>query len=934
MAHIARAIASCISLRSLILCAVSALAIAPVPANAQDESQNQKQVETVVVTGTLLHKETPSPVAVITKEQIENSSLTTVADVVRSVSADNSGTIPTAFTNGFAAGASGVALRGLTVNSTLVLIDGLRTANYALADDGQRGFVDLNTIPLDAVERVDVFKDGASSLYGADAIGGVVNIILKPGYQGEGGEAEFGTSQHGGGTTGRATATFGTGDPSTDHYNAYINFEYEVDQEIRVSQRGFPFNTNDLSSIGGFDFNAGDPALGTGSIYGSVTPAMLTNPNDVTTGLALPGAVSQPLHPCGPKSVQKNDGGNVFCEQDLTLYGDDQPYESRFGVYARGTFYPDARTTAYGDVSYFQNDVAATGAPLQIQAGTPHNTNNIALPATLPTGQLNPNDPFASLGEAALINYAFGDIPQKSYENNHMMRGVVGLQGSLWDWDYDAAITAAHSWLYSSLNGFINYNQLISDVVNGTYNFIDPSQNSPATRQALAPPANKTSTTDLDEAVLRANRDLWSLPGGPLAVGAGVEARYEATFDPDLNPNLQYQALGVAHTIGHHTVFSLYGEALAPVISTLEVDLSGRYDHYSDFGGNLSPKVGAKWTPIEQVALRGTYSEGFRAPSFAENGSSSSEGFINFTPPNNFQQQHGFDGYVQQYSLGLLSSANPDIKPETSRSFTFGSVLKPLPDSSVVVSVDYYNIRKDKVITQADPFAALNAYFLGQPIPPGYVLILDNPDPKFPNAPPRPLVVSSPYINADSLFTDGLDVDITATADLPLPYPISWTGEMTVTDIFDYTFTFPGEAPLSYVGLQSPYILSSGAGTPRWRGSFSNTFIYLDLTVSGILYFTSGIDEYGVDAFGPGTTLPSCIYALGTNCRMNSFWDFDLTGRYKLNANLEIFGSIKNLFDAKPPVDAANYAGVNYNPTFAQAGIIGRFFSIGVRVAY
>src|ERR1700693_3832154 len=171
IAHASRRVSS----RSALLCTACALAASfGIPALADD----QNQVETVVVTGTMLHQTvTPSPVTVISREQIDQSSLTTITDVIRAVSADNSGTIPTGFTGGFAAGASGVALRGLTVNSTLVLIDGLRTTNYALADDGQRGFVDLNTIPLDAVDHVEVLKDGASSLYGTDAIAGVVNII-------------------------------------------------------------------------------------------------------------------------------------------------------------------------------------------------------------------------------------------------------------------------------------------------------------------------------------------------------------------------------------------------------------------------------------------------------------------------------------------------------------------------------------------------------------------------------------------------------------------------------------------------------------------------------------------------------------------------------------------------------------------------------------
>src|SRR6202034_4260898 len=115
------------------------------------------------------------------------------------------------------------------------------------------------------------------------------------------------------------------------------------------------------------------------------------------------------------------------------LYGEDQPYESRFGVYTRFTVEPNAKTTAWLDASYFQNDVVASGAPTQIQNGTPNNTNNIALPATLPDGSLNPNDPFAAQGEAALINYAFGDIPSATYENNHVVRAVAGLKGELWD---------------------------------------------------------------------------------------------------------------------------------------------------------------------------------------------------------------------------------------------------------------------------------------------------------------------------------------------------------------------------------------------------------------------------------------------------------------------------------------------------------------------
>ncbi|MGH1557468.1 TonB-dependent receptor plug domain-containing protein [Caulobacter segnis] len=181
-----------------------------------------------------------------------------MADAIRSLSADNSGSVPAAFGNGFAAGSTGVALRGLTVNSTLVMIDGLRNASYPLADDGQRSFVDLNSIPFNAVERIETLKDGASSLYGADAIGGVVNIIMKSNYQGMGADLSVGTSQHGGGDQYRFNGEIGHGDLDTDKYNVYLDVEYQLDKRIRIDQRGYPYNTFDLSGIpGGTNDNPG-----------------------------------------------------------------------------------------------------------------------------------------------------------------------------------------------------------------------------------------------------------------------------------------------------------------------------------------------------------------------------------------------------------------------------------------------------------------------------------------------------------------------------------------------------------------------------------------------------------------------------------------------------------------------------------------------------
>ena len=173
--------------RALLLSASTTIALSGLPAVAQRAVDVDTTLQEVTVTGSYIPRtdsETPSTVEIMTGADIANGGLTSVADVVRTISADNSGTLPTAFPGAFAAGASGVALRGLTVGDTLVLVDGKRMVDYPISDDNQRSFVDVSAIPFNAIERVEVLKDGASAVYGADAIAGVVTIILKKNYTG------------------------------------------------------------------------------------------------------------------------------------------------------------------------------------------------------------------------------------------------------------------------------------------------------------------------------------------------------------------------------------------------------------------------------------------------------------------------------------------------------------------------------------------------------------------------------------------------------------------------------------------------------------------------------------------------------------------------------------------------------------------------------
>jgi iron complex outermembrane recepter protein len=921
-------------------------------ANAQQApAAPETQLQEIVVTGSYIPRtdtETVSPVTVITSADIVNSGLTTVADVVRTLSADNSGTLPTAFPGAFAAGASGIALRGLTVNSTLVLIDGLRAADYALPDDGVRDFVDLNSIQIGTIERIEVLKDGASSVYGADAIGGVVNVILKKTYQGFNANAEIGNSQHGGGFEKHFDFTAGHGDLASDHYNAYFSVEYQSDNAIGVNQRGAPYNSNDYTPYGGYDEHP-NPDFSTGSIYGSVTPGTLGTPGNVLTGIPNKGAVSQPLVPCPASAPQRTSPlgtGNVFCDQNQDLYLTDQPWTSKIGLAGRVTVQFNDDMTGYLHASYYENQSQFAGTtPAQIQTTVPNLTTTIALPAMIPGPGgigtvLNPNDPFAKQGYAALINYAFGPLgPEESYIKNHNARMVADVTGKWADWNYSADIVFNHTWLDYELGGYLNFPQLVSDVTNGTYNFINPSANSAAVLGALSPRLVEQDTSDMDTVVLRANRTLVTLPGGPLGMALGAEWRYEAEYDANFNSSPpEVQGLGFSQAIGNRTVASADIEFDAPVIKSLEINASGRFDHYSDFGNTFNPKFGVKFKPVDEIVARATYSKGFRAPSFAENGSSEVEGFIpNFGfCPSNLCTAHHADGYISSYSLGELTTGNANIKPETSDSFTAGLVYEPIRAFSA--TIDYYYIKKKNLITGPNQSAALAQYGENGTLPPGFTAVYDNLDPLYPTALPRIVTITAGYTNAPTEYTDGVDLDFQTRWDLPWNIG-KLTSDLSITKILSFVYEQPGLPNEQYAGTQSPYNLSSGAGTPAWRGNFSNTWTDGPARVSLIVYYVSGYKMFGEDLFGPptpGSCLTNIIdgYSSTNNCHVASFTDVDLTGSYDITDNWQISGAIQNLLDAEPPLNTPNYGGINYNPTYSQAGIVGRFFRLGVHYKF
>ena len=895
---------------------VSALAaVLPLTVAAQ-----QAPREKIEVTGSNIKRvdaEQASPVTVVRREDIEKSGAATISDVIRALPLDNNGSISDAFSIGFAAGASGVSLRGLTVNSTLVLLNGRRMAPYGLADDGQRSFVDLNAIPLDAVERIEILKDGASAIYGSDAIAGVVNVILRRDFQGASANVTAGRSRHGDGDEYRASITAGTGSPQRDRFNAFVNLEVAGRDEIAQKDRGGYLGTNDLRPFGYQDQRPGNP----NTAWGTTSPLLNARPVDPVTG-GSPGAYVPPAG-CAPQ----NQDEDHFCRWNIVDYTTIQPEVNRTNVLGKLTWAVSDATELYAEAGYFTTKTKTRSTPAggnstwaNVRDLAVVNSNNVFLPVG------HPDNPFNAQNRGARIRYQFADVgPRRNEYETDVTRLIGGVRGALAGWDYDAGVGYVRSETERISRGYIRYSVLREMIANGTYRFgANANLNSAETYARLSPTlANNTesSTTFVDA---RGSRELMELPGGPLSIALGLDLRKEELDSPGTPYTFEGDIIGLGYSAfkGDRDVTALFAEVVAPVTRGLELNAAFRSDRYSDYGSSTTPKVGIKWTPTRNLALRATYAEGFRAPSPAENGNSSSAGYSTFLDPVRCDVTED-PRDCGSASTVVLTTGNTSIRPETSKSYNAGIVFEPTNSTSI--SFDYWRIQRSDEILGADP----NAILQNPGGYPGAQVVRDEPDAEYPNLPGRVLAISAPYLNGPRTTTSGFDIDVAQR------FALGGAGRLTANLIMTYVRSFrrilPDGTVSEYIGTHGPTSLSGNAGTPRVRGTFRLSWERGPATVTGLLNYVSGMR--GIESAG-GECLNPDNYGDGVECRIASFTTFDLTGSYKVTPKLELYGSIRNLFDRVAPYDPQTYGGVNYNPTFHLAGAVGRFFSVGARYTW
>ena len=902
------------------------------PAVAQEMQQNTPMAR-VEVTGSSIKriaKEGALPVQTITFEQIEKQGITTTEELVRTISANGTGADNmTSSNNVFGAdadrvsgGASFASLRGLGPNSTLVLLNGRRIATHG----GSGKAVDLNSIPLSAIARVEILKDGASAIYGTDAVGGVVNFILRTNYQGVEASATVNATEAGGGTTRRATLLTGHGDLENDRYNFMAAVTVDKNDQLHSHQRDF---ANGFQPARGLSPDTtGTPYANQLTGAGTALGANFTVPGDSTRYLQASLLSFQKQCDSIPYMSQYQSQlwadvtpvtrTRFSCAYD---YGADyvmMPPAERANAIARGAFQiaPGHRLFVEGMAS--RSKVTSILTPMQI-------STSLGTNSAYPVGGAYYQDLsqyVSSFDRTKPIIYKWRatDFGNREMDNTtESARLLVGLEGTLDRWDYKLGLSRAMSKTQTTLvNGYAYTTPMYQALGTGKINpWLGTGQAQTADAMALIESTKfrgdlqhgRTTLTQLDGAL---SGEVFNLPAGPVAAAVGFDLRREGyEYGQDADATVVWQAPGnAALKEATRDIKAVYAELIVPVVKDLEVQLAVRRDEYSVIGGTTNPKVAFRYQPANWLLFRGSANKGFLAPSFTQLYSASLDGELpNGTiDPVGCPLNPGNPDYCAIARLDFKAGGNSSLRPETSKQGTLGMVVEPVKGFSA--SLDYWIINtQDKILNRTPQIILAN-----QPA------LAENVIRNAPNASGVGTIeyVRSGWINAGGVKTRGADLGLRGDGKVN---DTKWSAALDGTWTQSFKFAeLAGQEYKEYVGkfyTRDLYL--------RWKHSATLSVSRGDW--SGMLsqFFASG---YKDQVPNKGIGAPPA----GFDPDVSSYTRFGLSTTYTGLKNTSITFGIQNLFDRDPPFTAHNVdevVGAGWDPRVADPR--GRSYSLTLK---
>ena len=953
------------------------------PVMAQDDTE-QDTLRPVEVLGSRIRRvqsETANPVLSFERADIEKTGLTSIAEVLKEISV-NGPSLSLNTNNGNTSGNSSVNLRNCDSSRTLVLVNGKRW----VSDNGLGGSVDLSSIPLAAVERFEVLKDGASALYGSDALCGVINVQTRNDFEGMEVNTYYGETDDGDGERQAYSITAGG---SNEKFSGMFNVAYSEQKAIFAGDR-------EISAVPlfGFPANVSSPgrASGTGP-FGNITVRGV----NLTLDPSKPGCAANQL--CAPGTASsfkpydfRTDGYNFAPDNYLV-----QP-QKVYSAFGQMGYQVADNIRAKAEIFYTNRNgdaqlAAQPLAPLTISATSIYNPFGVAItgasfrPIAQPRSFGQEQDTWrfgAGLeGDFELADRSFYWDVGYSYADNRQVQLKNGFY-------FTSRVNEATGASFIDGQGIARCGTAAAVIANCVpLNVLGgPNGLNNAMLNYITVAPRNLQQSDQKSYTANITGDLFELPAGPLAFAFGLERREEngaSNPDPLTNAGLVLGDNPVQPTSGGFSVQEAFVEFNVPVLSdvafakTLEFSLAARYSDYSSFGNTTNPKLSIRWQPIDDLIFRGSYGEGFRAPSISELFSGNATGRPGFqdlcsaTNPSFIANPQtraqclaggapaGFNSQLSQ--TFLTTGGNVNLQPETSESKTLGAVYSPTWAEGLDMYVDWYNIQIENAIGANGANAILNGCYLQLNADRCALITRDRTGAVNGNIGEISNIDSRNQNFRGGLETEGFDFGggyrfetenwgkfVTR---LDSTY-VSYFGDVGKPN--NGEVNLDGDISAGNVVGTLPAGSSGGAVRHRLRSNLANTWTYGDFSVTASLEYRSRINESCNNVFNTATNLgardPSflalrnlcsnpnrniLVYSFTPGTRnvvstgaarprnqLGGVTYTHLQGSWSAPWDATVSLGVRNLFDKKPPFSSDAFA----NSYDAQYLVPGRFFYV------
>lgn len=840
--------------RNILKLSTLSLSMMYLTAYAAEESNTAEKpikVAKVTVTGSSIKgiaAQSASPITIIKGEDLASQGVTTVEEALTRVSANQAGFSTAQNVGSSATEGASANLRGLGSDKTLVLLNGRRLANNAFLT----GSTNLNIIPMAMIDRIEILRDGASAVYGADAIAGVINFITKKSYEGLSITGGLNQPEEKGGDKQDVSIFGGYGNLDEQGFNVFGVIDYRHANDIMAKDRK-------ISRRGGLI-----PELGIDASSGNAFPANYFDPTTKVSGNPTGNANCNNT----PNTVE--DGGLCYLNTQALI--GIVPKTETISALGRGTLKLNDSFNAIAEYIYSRNEVTTSIAP---DVYSTLSTPQLTLPSTSP---YYPTDSGLSGDPLVLrLRSQAGNRISETISESH--RIFTGIEGEAYGWDINTGVTYAKSEATDSFaGGYLNQSKVQSALNDGSLNPFGASADSGIWQSFETKGDSNKATLDATTVDITVSRPIYTLPAGDvgLAIGASFS---QQDWKSKVNADIVSQVPGSGidptkpESKGDRDIRAAFTELHVPITKTLEAQLAARYDDYSDFGDTFNPKVAFRWEPIKQLMFRTSYSTGFRAPSLYDMNSPQSGTYTGARYDDPVLCPNGLANTPNQYKSECnnqfyrMQGGSKDLQPEESKSLTAGFVFEPV--KNLVMTVDYFNIKIDDLIDTVS-----DAMIFKDPV-------------KYADRFVRKSDGTIDYVNTTLVNMGGVR---TQGIDLSLNYlsPMTSTGRFGFGVDGTYVMKYKkqeekdGEWESKVGTYDDPAIL-------RWKHIANLNWSYQNWKMVFEQEFYRGYEDQ--NAIGDDEY---------DHHKVSDYVLYNVSGTYKGFKNLELTGGIKNLFNAEP----------------------------------